>query len=481
MPKEQHPPRVGAHMPGRGRNLLSKPGPECIAVLEEALAALARAFPIPGGHRRELPSSIRELSRILTAERGALSRSYWSAPRLASAYLYFFLPWNLYRLAWLLPGLDLSLHPGSRILDLGSGPLTLPLALWCARPELRGMPLSFECVDVAVKPMEHGRAVFRSLAGDGSPWRFTLRRSPVEKALLQAAKAVRAKEQAGFDCIMAGNVLNELCESSAGDAPLARRLDDLTGLAFDALAEAGRFFLLEPGTRLGGKLITLARRGALERGFLPLAPCTHARACPMLDDMDGAPHTRKYSGWCHFIHPAEHASSELQELSARAHLEKDSLALSCLVLERGAPVGSASGPDRADSLDELEALYEEIMAEDGFGKHSLPVRDTVGQPAPGAGAEASPAPVRIISGPIRLPDRETPARYACSEHGLALLLDALHVPSGAAVQVPVPEKPRHDAKTGALLLSRDAPRQRPTPGRAPRQRPDRSAGKKKRP
>jgi len=402
-------------------NLLARPGPELAAVLDAVLAALAKAVPIPAGHRKDLPPAVRELSSLLTAERGGLSRSYWSAPRLASAYLYFFLPWNIFRLAWLLPGLDLSLRQGSRILDLGSGPLTLPIALWCARPDLRQTPLSFDCVDVAAKPMQYGRSVFYALAGEDSPWRMSLVRSPVEKALRLAEK-----EQGGYACIIAGNVLNELFTGggSARQRPpgflagsladslsdsLADRMEELTDLAHSALLPEGRLFLLEPGNRFGGKLIALARESALGQGFAVLSPCTHEADCPMLEH-----------SWCHFTLPAAGAPQALRELSAKARLEKNSLALSCLLLRRG--IAARTTASTISGVSEI----------------------------PGA----SEARIRVISAPIRLPGSVEPARYACCSRGLALLPNALRTPSGAFVSMPWPDKEQRDAKSGALMLKR---------------------------
>jgi len=437
---------------------LSRPGPELAAVLDTALAALAKAVPIPAGHRKDLPPAVRELSRILTSERGELSRSYWSAPRLASAYLYFFLPWNIFRLAWLLPGLDLPLRPGSSILDLGSGPLTLPIALWCARPDLRQTPLSFDCVDVAVKPMQYGRAVFYALAGEDSPWRMFLTRSPVEKALRLAGKEAlrpvipdapaQRRVRGGYDCIMAGNVLNELCAGGEGSSQrpsgrLADRLEELTGLAHGALLPEGCLFLLEPGTRFGGKLIALARKNALLQGFVPLAPCTHDADCPMLE-----------RSWCHFTLPAHNAPAALRELSAKARLEKDRLALSCLLLRRDGPLAATSGTGGPNSLDELEALYAEITAGDVPSKSPVPKNSGPDAPPALPTADTSLARIRVISAPIGLPGSAEPARYACCARGLALLPDAARTPSGAYVTLPWPDIDQRDAKTWALILHR---------------------------
>lgn len=458
--------------PGTGRNLLTRPGPALVDDLGRALAAVAGAFPVPAAHRRDLPLAVRDLSRLLTMERAEMNRSYWSAPRFLAAYLHYFLPWNLYRMAWLLPGLDLALRPGSRILDLGSGPLTLPLALWCARPDLRGVPLFFFCADVASKPMDVGREILRRLAGSDSPWRIVLRRVPLEKALaVSAASGVREN----FDCIMAGNMLNEL--SVSRNASLEQRLEQLAELAAGRLAPDGRLLLVEPGTRLGGKLIALLRKGGLAHGFSPLAPCTHDGPCPMLEQSPRSGPFSPYTGWCHFFHPAGSVPKSLAELASRARLEKESLALSCLLLKKSGPEAESAGNPPAenaaaagiprvsrrrsgvsDDLEELEALYAEIMAQDADGAHPKTVASgrVASRPTHPAGqtGASSRLDARVISDLIRLPEEAEPARYACCERGLALLLDAPRVPSGAFVSVPAPAREERDAKTGALLLRR---------------------------
>ncbi|MDL2315848.1 hypothetical protein LJC59_02045 [Desulfovibrio sp. OttesenSCG-928-A18] len=258
----------------RADMLLARPGQAAIAGIEKILEILATVFAIPASHRRALPLAVRELSRMLTEERSGLACSYWSAPRFLAAYLYYFLPWNLYRLAWLLPGLDLPLRENSRILDLGSGPLTMPLALWCARPDLRTLPLEFTCSDVAPRPMELGRNILNRL--NGGRWRVHLLRAPLQQAL-------RLGRDKGFDCITAANVLNEpsFLRQTGQEEPLARRLDALCAQAGAALRPGASFLLVEPGTRLGGKLLALCREGALRQGLRVLAPCTHCGPCPM--------------------------------------------------------------------------------------------------------------------------------------------------------------------------------------------------------
>lgn len=484
--------------------LLSPPGQDILDGVSDALDAVHSLFPVPSSHRKELPYAVRDLSRILTEDRSEMSRPYWASPNLFSAYLHFFLPWNLYRLSWLLPGLDLSLDKDAHILDLGSGPLTFPLALWCARPELRQRPLHFTCCDLSIQAMERGLAILKTLAGERFAWNFKLVRGPLEKALHRPGGK-------GYDCIAAANVLNELANerTRAGAAPLEQRLANMTNKALACLAPQGRLLLVEPGTRLGGKVISLARAAAIDAGASPLAPCTHAGVCPMLTRQeDDAPsrtysrmHSRtlspSYSGWCHFIHPVKSAPQALTDLGEAARLHKDSFAVSCLLLRAPEhspiPEGSSGGgylpgPGK-DDIDELEALFAEIMEDDdatndsGYGYEPYPSGHDEGpHPAPRPALRSAdtsltgPLHVRVVSSPIRLPDHEEAARYSCCGKGLALLLNAAKIPPGALVLADTVEQvaranqagasdhsaqkrglPARDRKSGAILL-RQVPR-----------------------
>ena len=111
------------------RNLFRPPAEALTHDMETALRAIIESTPLSGAHAKALPFAIRDLSRLLTQDRSLLSASYWINKRLLTAYCRYFLPWNLVRLSWMLPGMDLPLREGDTVLDLGSGPLTVPMAL----------------------------------------------------------------------------------------------------------------------------------------------------------------------------------------------------------------------------------------------------------------------------------------------------------------------------------------------------------------
>ncbi|MCL1888926.1 MAG: hypothetical protein FWF99_00275 [Desulfovibrionaceae bacterium] len=384
------------------------PGPDLREALGRVHEAVSLAFPLKPKHLRELPLAVEELSLRLTAERGQ-GRKYWGSPRLTGAYLHYFMPWNLLRLAWLLPGLPLRLRPGDQVLDLGSGPLTLPLGLWLARPELRKTDLRFLCTDAAPQPLALGLDIFHRVAGqprtgnvEGMNWQLRTKRGRLE--------AMNARLQGRARLITVGNVLNELPQS--GTERLEEYLENLFLDLDQSLTPGGQIFLLEPGTRLGGKLLGLLRGLALGYGYLAEAPCTHQAPCPLAE-------TNKAGGWCHFSFPAAGAPPALEELSLAAGLGKRQLHLSCLLLRKPIQDLAVSGISGGKS---------------GTREKSLEVR--------------------IISDPIRLPGQEETARYVCSSMGLGLLRDAAGIKSGQTARATLLENKTKDPKSNAWNMVR---------------------------
>lgn len=373
------------------------------AFCRDALAKLPQALdavmPLSRNHRADLPEAIRDLSAMLTYERAGLGRSYWSAPRYVSAYLRYFMPWNLVRLSGLLPGLDLPApvcdadHPVT-IVDLGSGPLTLPLALWLSRPDWRALPLTLVCVDTVPRPMELGRSLLEHMAklcGEPLNWTIRLVRSP----LIQSFRELRAPH-----LLMAGNVLNELKDKPG--VSLDDRMADLALAVERTLHPEGTALFVEPGTRLGGTLTAKLRETAMEEGLVPVAPCPHLGPCPILE-------TRR---WCHATLYAQ-APAWLADLARHARLPKDSLSLSFMQLRPNAVPA------------EKTALF--------------PTMDPAGVVG------------RILSDAFPVPGMGN-ARYACTEEGFAIIPAADAIPSGALVACRRPSSPRKDAKTGAVEL-----------------------------
>ncbi|MCL2479115.1 MAG: rRNA methyltransferase, partial [Treponema sp.] len=115
-------------------NLFRPPDPDSGILQDELIRIINKIFPLPARFARGLPADVQELSSLFTSRREERGHSYLGKPNLLSAYLRYFLPWNVYRLCRLLPSLPLDLKEGSIVFDIGSGPLTFALALWISCP-----------------------------------------------------------------------------------------------------------------------------------------------------------------------------------------------------------------------------------------------------------------------------------------------------------------------------------------------------------
>ncbi|MDR1776470.1 MAG: hypothetical protein LBR31_01405 [Desulfovibrio sp.] len=382
--------------------------------------ALKRARPLNAAQRRSLPEDAAALSCLLTTERAELRRPYWAFPPFVSAYLYYFLPWNLVRLARLFSVLPLP-EPdvGALLADIGSGPLSLPMALWLARPDMDSAPPQIFALDISPQPLELGRnlfAIWAELCGR-RVWPVRIQRGAA-RGSARALSPLLSDRRTHLWLMSAANMLNEGGLGRAKGA-LARgesggfrdggsiRADLLR--SFLALSRQGQSSLLtvEPGTRLGGKTVMALREQALEKGLAPRAPCTHSGQCPLQKGPRRA--------WCHFTFEADGAPEWLEQLSRQAGLSKTALSLSFLL---------------------LRPKDEERAAPETRPKFSPQDRGT---------------PARILSEPFMVPNLAGKARYACCQRGLALLENAGDMPQGAELRIDVrPDTPR-DAKSGALI------------------------------
>jgi hypothetical protein len=357
-----------------------------------------RSFPLKRRFAAALPANIARLSALLTKERAELNGVYMSDPALFNAYLRCFLPWNVFRLSRLLPALFPAFGTeAAEIIDLGSGPLTLPIALWIALPETRNVPLSFHCVDRNGTALEAGRKLFSALAaeaGGKSAWRVkTYRATLGERLSLPPASLVCAV-----------NVCNELFQGlpQAGTEALAVNAKKFARLLVSLAADAGRLLVVEPGAPRPAQFLSLLRDALIGAGLSVEAPCPTAHACAMAGG-------RRGQKWCHFNVDSGDAPQALHRLSEAAALPKDKVTLSFLFSSKAAP------PEKAAT-------------------HTLALR--------------------VISDAFPLPGGAT-GRYACCDQGLALLRGEALIEKyvqGGFLRVKTPASPARDGKSGALLV-----------------------------
>ncbi len=420
------------------------PSPESLEVISALAAAIEEAAPIQAKHRAGLRGDIRALWEELTSERESRSVDYLGTPPALSAYLRYFLPWNVFRLSSIFSNADFCLPDKAIVVDIGSGPLTLPIALYASRPELRDVPLTFYCLDRVERVLEAGQAVFESLCmrteGRLPPWRIVLRKDGFGSPLPERAHLVAA-----------ANVFNEFFWKDKN--PLGERALDTGRTLLSYLRENGSLFVMEPGDPRSGAFMTALRAAVASEGALPLGPCPHAMSCPMpgiyrhllppeetrviKGDPNAAPSRyvlppvvmpkkRDKMPWCHFGVDTDKAPAWLLALSVEAGLPKERAVFSYLWAARGAMARPFAGMP-----DPLHSSEKERRAR--VGKGIL---------------------VRVISEPFALPDSSS-GQYACSSLGYTLLKrprDASPFEPGDLLEVTASPLLRNDEKSGAIIL-----------------------------
>jgi hypothetical protein len=404
-------------------------------------------FPLDSKKIQMLPGQIRELSHELTDERSERRVGYLNDPAELSAYIRYYMWWNLVRLTRLFSRLPVELSDGDAAVDLGSGPLTLPIALWMARSDLRKKKIIWYCVDISASALSAGEELFLSLAartGD-EPWQI-----------------IRVKGEAGVSLkrsvslVASANMFNELF----WDNPLpleAQAKHHAEGLVSYAAPESS-ILVIEPGIPRAGRFVSLLRDSLMRSGFPPVSPCPHEGECPL----PGLRHGK----WCHFVFDTSDAPAKLQKLSDDAGLPKDRAALSFIFAKRSKAVRDESD-DATDvanvtggATDDAKAIADEVMPKvdvnDAAMNDVAPTERVRRLSGMFHGLR-----VRIASDPIRLPEFMS-GRYGCSELGMVLVegdyqaSDYLreNCDSGSLIEVPMPDRKRseRDPKTDALVI-----------------------------
>lgn len=377
-------------------------------ILEEFGSIVQTVQPLSAKQLELLPRSIRELSHLLTDERSRRKGSYMNSAPLLSAYIRYFMWWNLYRLVSLFAATEQTafdfLYDGSVCLDIGSGPLTVPLALFLARKELRGKKLIWYCMDSGSSALALGERLFyacceRLNAGTSAPcpWRIV-------RVKGQAGTAIKSKA----DLITCANVFNEAYWSSKMPLKAEAQKDVRLLLSYAGLSDTGSgtyvngkdnrtvpgkrccaVFVAEPGIPRSARFVGLLRDELIRKKMHIVSPCTHENECPM--------NKASSSKWCHFVLNTQAAPQALQRLSDKALLPKDRASLSFVFASsvmRAPCTAADSVVQRAET--------------DGARRRAAHT------------ASGAQALMRVCSDTIALPEKKAGC-YACAPWGLTLL------------------------------------------------------------
>ncbi|MBR5401981.1 MAG: hypothetical protein IK102_09245 [Treponema sp.] len=400
---------------------------DAAAVIQEFDKIIQGVSPLNSRQLQQLPQNIRNLSQQMTSDRASRRLGYMNENIQLSSYVRYFSWWNLVRLTRLFSNLPEQCFPDNDAvcLDLGSGPLTVVIALYLARPELRKKKLTWYCLDVSANSMALGEDIFLSVCA-------RLGEEPWQIIRVKGSFGSFIKQKAQF--ITCANMFNEL--DQATDMPPEFKVKKYFEQLCNYAGENPLFLLIEPGVPKAARTLALLRDRFIKAGLKITAPCPHAEKCPM----DGF---RAYTGskckWCNFAFETGDAPQGLLKLSERAKLPKERATLSFVAVDsRVKPENDKGKPEN-----------DKGKAENDKGKPEY------------ASADLS---IRITSDKIRLPNYMA-GFYGCSRLGLVLvtipdsnntkLPKPPFVPkSGDLIQVKIktPDSLPKDEKSGALII-----------------------------
>jgi len=389
-------------------------------------ALIERTFPIPARFRTALPADVAELFRLLTSQRAERGASYLGRPALLSAYIRYYLPWNIYRLCRLLAALPIGLKSQDAVNDLGAGPLTLAASLWISRPDLREIPLEIRCLDKTAAVLEAGKKFFAALA-PGCPWTVRTIRGEIRGFGRQRGKALSVEIRGKPAALSAAvNVYNELFwDFSPMDKEGIERFAQNQARLLSSLTDSSGFVLIvEPGIPRSGEFISLLRSSFINEKRFPLSPCPHSGPCTLPGGRPASGLLRPKAKWCHFALNTEDAPEELHRLSAALKLPKERAALSFIL------TGAATqNPAKRTVRQERAGRVKTRVISDSF-------------------------PLSTDWPGTKEHEYKTWGRYGCSERGLVLVTGnrkALELsPPGTLKELDL-ENGMIDTKSGALI------------------------------
>jgi len=289
--------------------------------------AALQNFPAP--RLAEIAQGVGELSNLYTRQRRRLSSELLKNSALRKAYLGYFLPCNLVKVRRIFQ--EILAHPQGashftghrRLLDVGCGPGTSLLGFLSLLPDGRVLADSLECValDSVRANLADTQRLFSRYSDSLSHSRhITLRTCQVE--LIQP---LSVSLDGPFDCVILGNVLNELFLDKKDRIEARSRL--VAAVAQKWLAKEGFLILFEPALKETSRELLLLRDRLLDQTDLRVyAPCVHSLHCPAV-----AP--ENLSDWCHedrsWVPPRL-----IQAIDSLVGIHKESLKYSYAVFNR---------------------------------------------------------------------------------------------------------------------------------------------------
>lgn len=315
-----------------------------------------RVFPMNKKQATKLVENIQTLSHLLTDERASRRIFYMNDIEKISSYVRYFSAWNIFKLATLFANVDenfFAFTDGTIALDIGSGPLTLPIALFLAKENFRSKKIVWYCLDISANALSLGEKIFleiaKELGFEKVNWKIIRVKGKLGTFIKQKA-----------DFVSCANVLNEIFDASENAEQFAK---EYAKKIFSYGNEKSKFFFFEPGVPRFANIISLLRDESLQNNMKIFLPCTHEHTCPM--NGKNAKRGGK-AKWCNFLLPTNDAPFFLKKISREAGFQKLKESFSFLfVKKRNEKESKKQNENEIFRAKKMRVASEEIFLQTG--------------------------------------------------------------------------------------------------------------------
>ncbi len=309
-------------------------------ILNQMPEIIKTAMPLSEKQIKALPKNIKSLFLNLTSERSNRRLNYLNNASTLSGYIHYYMQWNIFKLVKIFSAMDFSdIKDGDFLADFGSGPLTLICALWIAKPELRKKKLTWYCIDNAGKALTAGKDIFLTLCAHTQ---LTSKEETPPWHIIKVTGSFGIPLKNKIALYTSANLFNEFFSHSR--KTIFEEGKKIAKTINQYLNENGNILIIEPGTPLGGEIISALRTILLANNYQPTAPCTHNKTCPMPVSKNTHTESKNYDTkhqktdsncitlkkWCHFTIETNDAPQHLLNFSKSINLPKKTVPVSFL-------------------------------------------------------------------------------------------------------------------------------------------------------
>lgn len=225
----------------------------------------------------EIATALRELNRIFTGRQEMSGNPYGRQQRFRKAYALYYLMANFPKIMHVLTVHKIDHRAISRLVDLGTGPGTIPLSVIALRASDRVLDseLDITCLDHSKDFLDFAGYMIRN-------WRREFNLMGKTRLVCGDVLDLKLIPSETADLLSIGNMMTEISSTSI--------VSRIVRIATKLVADGKWFLMLEPASPKASRTLLRVREELVVQGWHVEGPCPGSYSCPALSSPED---------WCH--------------------------------------------------------------------------------------------------------------------------------------------------------------------------------------